>query len=205
MSRLLIATGNPDKLAEFGTLLGPALPGVSLVGTDSLGGWAEPVEDGDSFTANALLKARAGASASGLLTLADDSGICVAALNGMPGIFSARWSGGHGDAIANRRLLLDQLRDVPAARRGAHFTAVLALVGPDGHEHTVEGVWPGRVAWEELGEHGFGYDPIFLPADGGGLSSAQLAPTVKDSISHRGRAVSALLPHLRELLAVRTT
>lgn len=201
MSRLLVATGNPGKLAEFRTLLGPAVPGLTLVGTDAVPGWVEPTEDGDSFTANALIKARAGAAASGMTTLADDSGICVNALNRMPGIFSARWAGRHGDAAANRQLLLAQLHEVPAARRGAHFTAVLAVVTPDGREHTVEGVWPGRIALGELGEHGFGYDPVFLPADGGGLSSAQLAPGVKDAISHRGLAVAAMLPHLRELVA----
>ena len=201
MTRLLVATGNPGKLDEFRALLVPAVPGLQLVGTDSVPGWVEPVEDGDSFTANALIKARAGAAASGLPTLADDSGLCVDALNRMPGIFSARWAGGHGDAVANRRLLLAQLRDVPAARRGAHFTAVLALVTPDGREHTTQGTWPGRIAFEELGEHGFGYDPVFLPADGGGLSAAELGAEVKNATSHRGLAVAAALPSLRALVA----
>ena len=200
MTRLLVATGNAGKLAEIHALLGPALPGLELVGTDALDGWREPVEDGDSFTANALIKARAGARLSGLPTLADDSGICVDALNGMPGIFSARWSGTHGDAGANRRLLLGQLRDVPAGRRGAHFTAVLAVALSGGHEHTVTATWPGRIASEELGDHGFGYDPVFLPDDGSGLSAAQLDADLKDAISHRGQAVTAVLPHLRALL-----
>lgn len=201
MTRLLVATGNAGKLAEFRALLIPAVPGLELVGTAELAGWSEPVEDGDSFTANALIKARAGTAASGLPTLADDSGICVDALNGMPGIFSARWSGGHGDAVANRRLLLEQLRDVPAGRRGAHFTAVLAIALPDGGVWTTQAVWPGRIASEELGANGFGYDPVFLPHDGGGLSSAQLDPGLKDAISHRGQAVAAVLPHLRALAA----
>lgn len=201
MTRLFIATGNPGKLAEFRALLVPAVPGLELVGAEAASGWSEPVEDGDSFTANALIKARAGMRASGLATLADDSGICVDALNGMPGVFSARWSGGHGDAVANRRLLLDRVRDVPAARRGAHFTAVLALVTPDGREHTTEGVWPGRIAVEERGAGGFGYDPVFLPADGRGYSAAELDPALKDAISHRGLAVTAALPSLRALVA----
>jgi len=200
-TRLFVATGNHGKLAEFRALLTPAVPGLELVGAEAVPGWAEPVEDGDSFTANALIKARAGMRVSGLATLADDSGICVDALNGMPGLFSARWSGGHGDALANRRLLLDQLRDVPTARRGAHFTAVLALVTPGGREHTTEGTWPGRIAFEELGGNGFGYDPVFLPADGRGYSSAELDPQLKDAISHRGLAVTAALPSLRELVA----
>lgn len=201
MTRLLVATGNAGKLVEFRALLTPAVPGLELVGTDAVDGWVEPVEDGDGFTANALIKARAGLRASGLPTLADDSGVCVDALSGMPGIFSARWAGGHGDAVANRRLLLSQLRDVPAARRGAHFTAVLAVALPDGREHTTEAVWPGRIASAELGGSGFGYDPVFLPGDGGGLSSAQLDPDLKDAISHRGQAVAAVLPYLRALLA----
>lgn len=201
MTRLLVATGNPGKLAEFRALLVPAVPGLTLVGTETVAGWTDPVEDGDSFTANALIKARAGAAASGLPTLADDSGLCVDALNRMPGIFSARWAGGHGDDVANRRLLLDQLREVPAARRGAHFGAVLALVVPGGGEHTTQGVWPGRIAFEELGGNGFGYDPVFLPADGGGLSSAQLGADLKNAISHRGLAVGAALPSLRALVA----
>lgn len=199
-TRLFVATGNPGKLAELRALLGPTVPGLELVGAEAVPGWAEPVEDGDSFTANALIKARAGMRVSGLATLADDSGICVDALNGMPGLFSARWSGGHGDTLANRRLLLDQLRDVPAARRGAHFTAVLALVTPDGREKTTEGIWPGRIAFEELGANGFGYDPVFLPADGRGRSSAELDAALKDAISHRGLAVTAALPSLRQLV-----
>jgi len=205
VTRLFVATGNPGKLAEFRALLVPAVPGLELVGAEAVAGWTEPVEDGDSFTSNALIKARAGMRASGLATLADDSGICVDALNGMPGLFSARWSGRHGDAKANRRLLLDQLRDVPAARRGAHFTAVVALVTPDGREQTTEGTWPGRIAVEERGASGFGYDPVFLPADGAGYSSAELDPDLKDSISHRGLAVTAALPSLRALVAAPST
>lgn len=207
MTRLLVATGNAGKLAEFRALLVPAVPGLEVVGTDAVPGWTEPVEDGDSFTANALIKARAGAAASGLPTLADDSGLCVDALNRMPGIFSARWAGAHGADVANRRLLLDQLRDVPADRRGAHFVAVLALVVPpgptnsDGREHTTQGSWSGRIAFEEIGDDGFGYDPVFLPGDGGGLSSAQLGPDLKNAISHRGLAVAAALPSLRALVA----
>lgn len=208
MSRpLLVATGNPGKLAEFRALLAAADVGLDLevVGLADLPQpYAEPVEDGATFADNARIKARAGAGASGLPTLADDSGICVDALNGMPGIYSARWSGRHGADAVNRRLLLDQLHDVPDGRRGAHFRAVLALVLPGGAAEVVQGRWSGRIARGEHGEHGFGYDPVFLPDDpeaagpgGRRLSSAELEPAVKDRISHRGQAFTAVLPLLR--------
>jgi len=205
--RLLVATGNPGKLAELRALVAGAGLDVEVLGlADLTEPHAEPVEDGASFADNALLKARAGVAASGLATLADDSGICVDALAGMPGIFSARWSGTHGDDAANRRLLLDQLRDVPDGRRGAQFMAVLALVTPDGVERLAEGRWDGTVARAETGANGFGYDPVFLPSGPEGvgpggtrLSSAELAPAVKDAVSHRGRAFAAASSMLRDL------
>jgi XTP/dITP diphosphohydrolase len=203
--RLFVATGNPGKLAEFRALIAEAALDVDVVGLADLPApYVEPVEDGASFAENALIKARAGVAASGLPTLADDSGICVDALNGMPGIFSARWSGSHGADEPNRRLLLDQLRDVPDDRRTAHFRAVLALALPGGGVGVAEARWAGRIARTEQGEHGFGYDPIFLPddpeatgPDGRRLSSAELDPAVKDRISHRGQAFVAALPMLR--------
>ncbi len=209
-SRLLLASGNAGKLAEFRSMVARAGLDLELVGPREVGvSWPEPVEDGPTFTANALIKARAGVAATGLATLADDSGICVDALAGMPGMLSARWSGVHGDDAANRRLLLAQLADVPDGRRGAHFLAVLALVRPDGTEQLAEGRWDGTIARDERGAHGFGYDPVFLPAgpdgraaDGSPLSSAELAPAVKDAASHRGRAFTAALPMLTALAAL---
>lgn len=207
MSRqLLVATGNPGKLAEFRALMAAAGPGIEVVGLADLDRpHAEPVEDGASFAENARIKALAGVAASGLPTLADDSGLCVDALNGMPGIYSARWSGHHADHGANLRLLVDQLRDVPAGRRRAHYEVVLVLARPDGSESSVDARWEGAIADGPRGEHGFGYDPVFLPddpeaagPDGRRLTSAELDPAVKDRISHRGQAFAAGLPMLRE-------
>ncbi|MFI5060286.1 MAG: non-canonical purine NTP pyrophosphatase, partial [Actinomycetales bacterium] len=160
MVRVVLATHNRHKASEFQQILGDAVPGLEIVAYDG----PEPVEDGVSFEANALIKARAAALHTGLPALADDSGICVDVLGGAPGIFSARWAGRHGDAEANLRLLLDQLADLPDAARSAHFNATLALVTPRGDETLVRGVWPGRIAREAKGEHGHGYDPIFIPA-----------------------------------------
>lgn len=203
--QLLVATGNRGKLAEFQALIAEAAPEIEVVGLADLPRpHAEPVEDGASFAENARIKARAGVAASGLLTLADDSGICVDALNGMPGIYSARWSGNHADHGANLRLLVDQLRDVPAARRRAHYEVVLVLARPDGSESSVQARWAGAIADGPRGEYGFGYDPVFLPDDpeaagpgGRRLTSAELDPAVKDRISHRGQAFAAALPMLR--------
>lgn len=192
--RVVLATHNAHKAAEFQKILGARIPGLEIVGYDG----PEPIEDGASFAANALIKARAAAAHTGLAALADDSGICVDVLGGAPGIFSARWSGGHGDDRANLQLLLDQLGDVPDAARGAHFSCTIALVGPDGSEHTVEGLWPGSLLREPHGEHGFGYDPIFLP-EGESVSAAELAPERKNELSHRARAFALVEPLLAEL------
>ena len=130
--------------------------------------------------------------------MADDSGLEVDALNGMPGVLSARWSGVHGDDAANTALLLAQLRDVPDERRGAAFVSACALVSAVRRESVVRGEWPGRIAREPRGDGGFGYDPVFLP-EGSTRTAAQLSPAEKDAASHRGRALAALLPALREL------
>jgi len=194
MARVVLASHNPHKLEEFQRILGGAVPGLELVGYDG----PEPVEDGVSFAENALIKARAAARHTGLPALADDSGICVDVLGGAPGIFSARWCGRHGDPAANNALLLAQLADVREADRTAHFACTIALVRPHGVDVVVEGIWPGRVATEERGAHGFGYDPLFIPA-GDDRSSAELTAEEKNAVSHRARAFEAILPALREL------
>jgi XTP/dITP diphosphohydrolase len=162
-------------------------------------GMLEVAETGTTFTENALLKARAVAAHTGLPAVADDSGLCVDALNGMPGVLSARWSGRHGDDEANLRLLLAQLAEVPADRRAAHFACVAALVMPSGGEHVTEGTVHGWLTDAPRGTNGFGYDPIFVP-DSSGLTTAQLPPAQKDAISHRGKALRALAPVIAALL-----
>ncbi|AAT89186.1 non-canonical purine NTP pyrophosphatase [Leifsonia xyli subsp. xyli] len=194
MVRVVLATHNRNKALEFQQILGDAVPGLQIVGYDG----PEPVEDGITFEQNALIKARAAAERTGMIALADDSGICVDAMGGAPGIFSARWAGRHGDAQANLRLLLDQLADLPDSSRAAHFTATLALVTPEGETTVVEGVWPGRIAREARGGHGHGYDPIFLP-DGHDVTAAELGPEAKNAESHRARAFAAIVPVLRAL------
>jgi XTP/dITP diphosphohydrolase len=174
-----------------------ALTGLTLVSLDDVPPFDEAPETGATFEDNALAKARDGFAATGLPTVADDSGLEVAALNGMPGVLSARWSGVHGDDTGNTALLLAQLGDVPDERRGAAFVSACALVSESG-EVVVRGEWPGAIAREPRGDAGFGYDPVFLP-DGFNCTAAQLSPTDKDRASHRGRALSLLLPALRAL------
>ena len=159
----------------------------------------EAPETGATFEDNALAKARDGARETGLACVADDSGLEVDALNGMPGVLSARWSGRHGDDPANTDLLLGQLADIPAERRGARFVSACALVVPGGGEVVVRGEWPGTVATAAHGEGGFGYDPVFVSADGDGRTAAELTPQEKDARSHRGRALALLVPALAEL------
>ena len=195
---LLVASRNRKKLAELHRLLEAAgIVGLELLSLDDDTPYDEAPETGATFEENALAKARDGFAATGLPTLADDSGLEVAALNGMPGVLSARWAGGHGDDVANYSLLLAQLRDVPDERRGAAFVSACALVtGPD--EVVVRGSWPGVIAREPLGDSGFGYDPVFIP-DGEARSAAQLSAQEKDAASHRGRALALLVPALRAL------
>jgi XTP/dITP diphosphohydrolase len=201
--RLVLATANPDKLVELARILAAAQTTVQLASLDEFPGAPDVAETGATFGENALLKATEMAQFTGLPTVADDSGLCVDALNGMPGVLSARWSGRHGDDQANLRLVLAQLADVPDARRGAHFACAAALVLPSGPEHVSEGTVHGRVIREPRGTGGFGYDPIFVPdpseLPGGdaalaGLTTAEMTPDAKDAISHRGRALRALAP-----------
>ncbi len=198
MTALLVASRNRKKLAELQRVLSAAgIRGLELLCLDDVAPYHEAPETAATFEGNAVAKARDGFAATGLPTLADDSGLEVAALNGMPGVLSARWSGTHGDDVANYRLLLDQLRDVPDSRRGAAFVSACALVAPSG-ETVVRGEWPGAIGREPLGENGFGYDPVFIPS-GGTCSAAQLSAAEKDAVSHRGRALALLVPALRAL------
>lgn len=193
--QVVLATHNPHKVEELRRILEPALPGVEVLAYDG----PEPVEDGASFSENALIKAHAAAAFTGLPAIADDSGICVDMLGGSPGIFSARWAGPAKDASANLDLLLWQLADMSAEHRTAHFTCVVALALPDGTERVGSGEWPGQVLVEAAGANGFGYDPIFLP-DGYAISAAELTASVKNQISHRALAFEAIVPELRALL-----
>ncbi|WP_063060831.1 RdgB/HAM1 family non-canonical purine NTP pyrophosphatase [Nocardia sienata] len=197
--RVLLASRNAKKLTELRRILHEAgIEGLEIVGLDDVPEYPEAPETGATFEENALAKARDGARATRLPCIADDSGIAVDALNGMPGVLSARWSGRHGDDAANNALLLAQLSDTPDERRGASFVSACALVIPAGAEIVVRGEWPGTIAREPQGDGGFGYDPLFHP-DGGELSAAQLTPAQKDGASHRGRALAQLLPALAAL------
>jgi XTP/dITP diphosphohydrolase len=174
---------------------------LTLVSLRDVAPFDEAPEAGATFEENALAKARDAFAGTGLASVADDSGLEVAALNGMPGVLSARWSGRHGDDAGNTALLLAQLRDVPDGRRGAAFVSACSLVsGSD--EFVVRGEWPGTIAREPRGDGGFGYDPVFVPDDPdiGGRTAAELSPAEKDAISHRGRALALLLPALRALV-----
>jgi XTP/dITP diphosphohydrolase len=199
MTQLLLATRNAGKLAELQRLLHSAVPGVQVLGLRDVPEYPEAPETGATFEENALLKAREAVRHTGLPAVADDSGIAVDALNGMPGIFSARWSGRHGDDDANTALLLGQLADVPDERRGAAFVCAAALVTPEGAEHVLRAEWRGAVIREGRGTNGFGYDPVFVPADLE-VTSAELPPAEKDARSHRGQAFAALLPVIAEVL-----
>ena len=199
MSRLLLATANEHKLTELRRLLAAeAVTGLTVTGLAELDGYREPVEDGATFEENALIKARTAAAASGLPALADDSGLSVDAMAGMPGVLSARWGGPGRDDETNLRLVLHQLADVPDARRGAQFDCAAALVLPSGVERVVRVSWRGTVTREPRGSNGFGYDPIFVPL-GETRTSAELSSDEKDASSHRGQALRAILPHLRAL------
>lgn len=198
MTHLLVASRNRKKLAELRRVLdAAALTGLTLVSLDDVPPFDEAPETGATFEDNALAKARDGFAATGLPTVADDSGLEVAALNGMPGVLSARWAGVHGDDAGNTALLLAQMRDVSDQRRAAAFVSACALVSESG-EVAVRGEWPGAIAREPRGDAGFGYDPVFLP-DGFNCTAAQLSPAEKDVASHRGRALALLLPALRAL------
>ncbi len=207
--RLVLATANQHKLAELTRIMAASHVQVELVSLAEFAGAPDVAETGATFAANALLKAHAIAAFSGLPAVADDSGLCADALNGMPGVLSARWSGGHGDDAANLALLLAQLADVPDERRGAQFVCAAALVLPSGREHVTEGTVRGRLIREPLGSNGFGYDPIFVPGAAeltmaglavSELTTAQLNSADKDAISHRGKALRALAPVIAAVL-----
>lgn len=198
MVKVLVASRNQGKVRELEQVLRELnIEGVELVSLHDAPQYPDPVEDGLTFVDNALLKARAGAKATGLPCVADDSGLTVKALNGMPGILSARWSGNHGDDQANNDLLLAQMADIN--ERAAAFVSCCALASPDGQEFTAEGRWEGELLREPRGENGFGYDPLFAPADADGRSSAELSAEEKNACSHRGKALRALAPHIAAL------
>ena len=198
MVKVLVASRNQGKVRELEQVLRELnIEGVELVSLHDDPSYPDPVEDGLTFVDNALLKARAGAKATGLPCVADDSGLTVKALNGMPGILSARWSGNHGDDQANNDLLLAQMTDIN--ERAAAFVSCCALASPDGLEFTAEGRWEGELLREPRGENGFGYDPLFAPADADGRSSAELSADEKNARSHRGKALRALAPHIATL------
>lgn len=197
---VVLATRNAHKVDELRRILAAHGLAVELRSAAEFADAPEVAETESTFAGNALLKARALAAATGLPAIADDSGLCVDALNAMPGILSARWAGGHGDDAANLRLVLDQLRDTPDSRRGAAFWCAAAVVLPDGTERVVEGSVEGTITRQARGAGGFGYDPIFVPA---GLTRtfAQLPAAEKDALSHRGQALRALAPVLRDLIS----
>ena len=192
-AKLLLATANKKKLVELQRILDVALGAerIALIGLADFEDYPDVPETGLTFGENALIKAREGANRTGLPTVADDSGIAIDALNGMPGVFSARWSGKHGDDAANLDLVLAQIADVSEEHRGGAFVCAAALVLPNGREHLVEGKQRGRILRARRGEGGFGYDPICL-GDGQTRTNAELSPAEKDAISHRGKAMREL-------------
>jgi XTP/dITP diphosphohydrolase len=198
-SRVVLATRNNHKVAELRRILADADVQVELLGTDEFPDLPDVPETGSTFAANALLKARDVAQRTGLVAIADDSGLCVDSLNGMPGIFSARWAGTHGNDLANLELVLAQLRDVPASKRTASFHCAAAIATPEGEERVVEGVLDGVLIDAPRGGNGFGYDPIFIPL-GYQETTAEMTAEQKDAISHRGIAFRALAPVLAEVM-----
>jgi len=208
MTKVFLASRNVKKLVEMQRILAEHADGVEVLGLDDVADYAEPVEDQPTFEGNALLKARAGFAATGLPTIADDSGLCVSALNGMPGVLSARWSGPpgadkRGADERNNELLLAQLSDVPDERRDAWFECAVAFVGADGDELVEHGRMPGRIIHAPRGSGGFGYDVVFVADEhaDADLTSAELDPVEKDRVSHRGRALRALAPRIADALA----
>ena len=199
MTTIVLATRNAHKVAELRRILTDAGLDVALVGTEAFPDLPDVPETGTTFAANALLKAHAVARFTGLPAVADDSGLCVDALNGMPGILSARWCGRHGDDVANLRLLLGQLAEVPAARRSGAFHCAAAIATPGGEERVVEASLEGVILDAPRGTNGFGYDPVFRP-HGFDVTTAEMTPDEKDAISHRGMAFRALAPVIADLL-----
>ncbi|GHH47698.1 RdgB/HAM1 family non-canonical purine NTP pyrophosphatase [Lentzea cavernae] len=198
--KVLLASRNAKKLRELQRIVvAESLDGIEVLSLSDVPEFPEAPETAPDFEGNALAKARDAAAATGLVSVADDSGLAVDELNGMPGVLSARWSGRHGDDDANLDLLLGQLGDVPDERRGAAFVSVVALVVPGGDEVVVRGEWRGTLLRARRGANGFGYDPIFVP-EGSAVTSAEMTAEEKDAESHRGRALKLLVPHLRKLV-----
>ena len=198
--RIVLATRNLHKVEEMHRILVEAGLDIELRTLADFPDAPEVAETGATFNENALLKARAIAEATGSVAVADDSGLCVDALNGMPGVLSARWSGSAHDDVANLELVLAQLADVPDERLNAHFACAAAVAVPGGEQHVVVGRVEGRIVRKPRGTNGFGYDPIFESEDVPGLTTAELSNEEKDAISHRGRALRALTPYLRDLI-----
>ena len=198
--KVVIASRNEHKIDEMRRILNEAGLSLDLVGIQEFPDLPDVDETGETFAENALLKAREIFAFTGLPAIADDSGLCVDALGGMPGIFSARWAGTHGNDLANLQLLLAQISHVAPDRRTASFRCAAAIVMPSGAEEVVEGVMSGRVIDTPRGTNGFGYDPIFI-ADGYSITTAEMDSASKDAISHRGRAIAALAPTLAQLLS----
>jgi len=197
---LVLATRNQGKIQEFRRILDAISQGaINLVGLEEFPHTTDVEETGSTFKENALLKARSVCKETGLPAIADDSGLSVVALNGAPGIYSARYAGVHGDDQANNAKLMRELENIPEEKRGAHFTCAAALVLPDGREHVAEEIFEGSILYAPIGEHGFGYDPLFRP-QGLAISSAQMSADEKDSISHRGKSLRAIAPHVISLL-----
>ena len=194
--KVVIASRNDHKIEEMRRILEQGGLDIELVGTGEFPDLPDVEETCATFAANALLKARAVSEFTGLPAVGDDSGLCVDALNGMPGILSARWSGTHGNDQANLELLLAQISQVPIDRRGASFVCAAAYVHPDGTEFVVEGQMPGALIDTPRGENGFGYDPIFVPR-GHQVTSAEMTSELKDSISHRGKALASFAAALK--------
>jgi len=199
MTKLVVGTHNTKKLTELRRILRAEIPALEILGLDDIDPYDEPVETENTFEGNALIKARAAAAASGLPALADDSGICVDALNAMPGVLSARWSGPPRDDQRNNELLIAQLHDIPEERRHAEFRCAVAFVLPSGEEYLEIGVMRGRILQQPQGSAGFGYDPLFI-ADGQRVSNAELSAEDKDRISHRGRALRDIIPTVAKAL-----
>jgi len=198
---LVLATRNQGKITEFRRILEELAPGqIELIGVDQFPHLVDVDETGATFEENSLLKARYTCQATGLPAIADDSGLCVDALNGDPGIFSARCAGVHGNDQANLEKVLAQLKDVPDEKRTAYFTCVASLVMPDGREQVAEGRFEGHILHAPVGDNGFGYDPIFQPL-GLSISSAQMSAQEKDLVSHRGKSLRSIAPHVIQMLA----
>ena len=204
MRKIVLATQNQGKIKEFERMLAQYVSDIQVLGLDEFPDLPDVAETGKTFIENSLLKSREVSEFTGLPAIADDSGLCIDALNGDPGIFSARWSGVHGDDKANIAKVLTQLDQVTQSKRGAQFCCAVSLVFPKGHKNfgievIEEGELRGTITQEARGDAGFGYDPIFQP-EGQGLTLGEFGHGEKDKLSHRGRAMRKIAPRLIELI-----